>query len=108
VLLPAVAALIVVAELIAYEGAPEGLAAAAFGIAVAAVLLHVALPRTDPAAHGLLAWSFGLTALFTLVAFWSALPFAFGAAAIAARPRSVPAALGALALLLGLVFCILA
>jgi hypothetical protein len=108
VFLPAVTVLIVVAELIAYDFALAGVLAAAFGIAVAAVLVHVALPRTPPEAHGVLAWSFGLTALFTLVAFWSALPFAFGAAAIVARPRSVPAALGALALLLGLVFCILA
>ena len=108
VLLGALAALILAAELVAYDGALVAVAVAALGVAVAAALIHGALPRTDPAAHGLLAWSFALTALFTTIAFWSALPFAFGAAAIAARPRSVAAALGALALLLALVFCILA
>jgi hypothetical protein len=106
--IPALALLIVVAELLAYGVGLPALGVALFGIAVAAVLLHLALPRTDPAAHGLLAWSFGLTALFTTVAFWSALPFAFGGAAIAARPRSIPAILGGISILLALVFCILA
>ncbi|HEV2812677.1 MAG TPA: hypothetical protein VGW10_05430 [Solirubrobacteraceae bacterium] len=108
-MLVAIAVLAVVAELLAYDG-PAGLGAAAFGIAVGALLVHVVVPRTDRAAHGLLAWSFGLTALFTTVAFWSALPFAFAAGAYAAAGRATapPAVLGAIATVIASVFCILA
>ncbi len=110
-LLAATAALILVAELFANDGAPVAtLALTAWGTAVTAVLLLVVLPRTDPRAHGVLAVSFGVTALFTCLAFWSALPFAFGAGAIAAarRPFAVPAVLGALGMILALAFCIIA
>ncbi|HEV2999827.1 MAG TPA: hypothetical protein VGW75_03720 [Solirubrobacteraceae bacterium] len=110
-LLGATALLIVVAELFANDAEPAGtLVLSAFGIAVAAVLLLAVLPRVDPRAHGILAASFALTALFTCVAYWSALPFAFGAAAVAAsrRPTAPAALLGAFAVVLALVFCIIA
>ena len=105
----ALAVLAVVAELCAYDG-PAGLGAAAFGIAIGALLVYVVVPRVDPAAHGLLAWSFGLTALFTTVAFWSALPFAFAAGAFAAagRASAPPAVIGVIAAAVASVFCILA
>lgn len=110
-LLGATALVIVVAELFANDAEPLGtIVLSAFGIAVAATLLLVVLPRVDPRAHGILAASFALTALVTCVAFWSALPFAFGAAAIAAseRPTAPAALLGAFALVVALVFCIFA
>ncbi len=109
-LLAAAAALILLAELLAHGASAAWLGVSAFGIAVAATLLLVALPRVDPAGHGLLAISFAATALFTTVAFWSALPFAFGVAAIAAAPRpAAPTAiLGALAMAVALTFCIIA
>ena len=108
-LLGGVAAVSVAAELLAY-GSAAGLAAAAFGTAVAAVLILVVLPRVDPRAHGVLAISFALSALFTCLAFWSALPFAFGAAAIAAAGRAThPAAItGIVASALAATFCVLA
>ncbi|MDQ3741417.1 MAG: hypothetical protein M3389_10805 [Actinomycetota bacterium] len=82
----------------------------AFGIAVAAVLLLGVLPRVDQSAHPILATSFGVTALFTCVAFWSALPFAFGAGAVAAarRPTSPAALLGILGAVVAFVFCVIA
>ena len=101
-----VAAVSVVAELIAYDDVLPALGAAAFGTAVAALLVHLVLPRVDPAAHGILAISFGLSALFTTIAFWSALPFAFAVAA--ARAGRAGAVLGGIATVIALVFCILA
>jgi hypothetical protein len=59
---------------------------------------------------------FAVLALVTTVAFWSALPFAFGAAALAASapPADEPAsgvppaaALGALAIVAAFAFCII-
>jgi hypothetical protein len=105
------AALIVVAELFANDAQPLGtLVLSAFGIGVTALLLFVVLPRVDPAGHPVLAASFAVTALLTCVAFWSALPFAFGAGAVAAakRPTAVPAVLGVLAAIVAFVFCIIA
>jgi hypothetical protein len=108
-LLAAVAAVAAVAELLAYESA-AGLVAALFGVAVAALLVLAVLPRVDPAAHPVLAVSFGLTALVTCVAFWSALPFAFAAGALAAsgRPSAPGAVLGAIGAAAAFAFCIMA
>jgi hypothetical protein len=110
-LLAPAAVLIVVAEGFVNDGDVGPWAGLSlWGIGLTALLLLVALPRTDPSAHPLLAWSFGITALFTCVAFWSALPFAFGTAAVAAarRPTAPAALLGIAALLLATAFCILA
>ena len=111
-LLAAIAPIIVIAELLAHDAKlPDWLVLSAWGIGLAALLLLVVLPRVDRSAWPVLSLSFGVTALITCVAFWSALPFAFGAAAIAASEerRTAPGAvLGALAMLLALVFCIIA
>ena len=110
-LLSATAALTVVAELFANDAEPLGtLVLSAFGIGVTALLLFVVVPRVDPAGHPVLAASFALTALITCVAFWSALPFAFGAGAVAAsqRPTAVPAILGAIAMVVAMAFSIIA
>ncbi len=111
-LLTATAGIILVAELfVNLDGSPLAFAGlSAFGIGVTALLLLVVLPRTDPAAQPVLAASFGITALFTCVAFWSALPFAFGAGAIAAarRPTAPAAILGIIGIVIGFVFCVLA
>ncbi len=111
-LLGATAGIILVAELfVNLDGSVVAFAGlSAFGIGVTALLLLVVLPRTEPAAHPVLAASFGITALFTCVAFWSALPFAFGAGAIAAarRPTAPAAILGIIGIVIGFVFCVLA
>ena len=108
-LLALVAVVSAVAEVLAYESA-AGLGAAAFGTAVAAVLLLVVLPRVDRRAHPVLAVSFAASALFTCLAFWSALPFAFGAGAVGAAGRlSHPAAVtGLAAMAVATAFCVLA
>ncbi len=110
-LLATTAVLVVVAELFANDADLAGtLVLSAFGIAVAALLVLVVLPRVDPAAHPLLAVSFAVSALITCVAFWSALPFAFGAGAIAAtgRATALPSLLAGFAMVIALVFCIIA
>lgn len=108
-LLALVAVVSAVAEVLAYESA-VGLGVAAFATAIAALAILVVLPRVDPRARPVLAVSFAVTALFTCLAFWSGLPFAFGAAAIAAAGRlGHPAAVtGAVAMVLAAVFCVLA
>lgn len=63
------------------------LGASAFGIALTALLLLVAVPHIDPQNRGTAVLAFGIAAAVTVVAFWSMLPFALGAAALeAARP----------------------
>ena len=93
------------------------LALSAFGIAVTALLLLVVVPRLG--AGGGAALVFGVLAIITVVVFWSTLPFAFGAAALAASsPRDdqpaatgthvkAGAALGLLAWLAALVLCVI-
>ena len=105
-----VAVVAFVAESLAYENVLAALVVTAFGIGVAAVFVYVALPRLDASIHPFLAISFGVTALFTTIAFWGGLPFGFGAAAIVAaeRPASVGAILGVLAIVIASVFCIIA
>lgn len=126
-LLAAIAVIILVAELFANaidvgntdaeESSVGGwLGLSAFGIAVTALLLFVVLPRIDAASLRTAAMVFAVLALVTNVVFWSALPFAFGAAGlaasapVAAQPGSdnVPAAaLSALAIVAGFVFCVI-
>jgi hypothetical protein len=127
-LLFVVAVIIVIAELFANlldvgeNDADEGsvgawLGLSAFGIAVTALLLLYVVPRLR---RGSPAVVFGVLAIITLAIFWSALPFAFGAAAIAAsapgdeQPTTAAggglkagAALGVLAIIAGFVFCII-
>lgn len=58
-----------------------------FGIALTAVLLLVAVPKIDRQHRPMAVLGFGIGAVVTAVAFWSALPFALGAAAFhAANP----------------------
>ena len=75
---------------------------------VAALLFGRVLPQAaDPARA---AWILAGLAIVTLVAFWSGLPFVFGMGALysAARAgRTAPAALGALAIVLGVVACLI-
>lgn len=127
-LLAGVAVIIVVAELFANfvdvgdddsDGGSVGewLGLSAFGIAVAALLLLVVVPRLRRAGNA--AVVLGVLALVTVVVFWSALPFAFGAAAIAAsapgdeQPTAAAsslkagAALGVLAIVAAFVFCVI-
>jgi hypothetical protein len=130
-LLVGIAAVIVVAELFAnvvdvgnHDTSSEGsvggwLGLSAFGIAVTALLLLVVLPRISPARRRTAALVFGILAIVTVVAFWSALPFALGAAAIAAAtdPEGEAAgdggslaragsAFGSVAILVAFVLCI--
>lgn len=53
-----------------------------FGIAVTALLLLVAVPRLPREHRRTAVLGFGIAAVVTVVVFWSALPFAFGAAAL--------------------------
>ena len=55
-----------------------------FGIALSAVLLLVAVPRLPADMRRIAVLGFGIGAVITCLAFWSALPFALGIAAIAA------------------------
>jgi hypothetical protein len=55
-----------------------------FGIALTAVLLLVVVPRLPRENRRIAVLAFGGGAVVTCAAFWSALPFALGAAAIAA------------------------
>jgi hypothetical protein len=93
--------------------------ASLFGIALSAVLLLVAVPRL-PAEHRRTAvLGFGIGAVVTCLVFWSALPFALGIAAIAAAapgddtpegtdpaPSTAGALLGALAIVVAFVLCL--
>ena len=105
-----VAVLALVAESLAHDDVLVAAAVTAFAIAVAALLTHAALRRVEPPARPILALCFGATAVFTTVAFWSALPFGFGAAAIASsgRAASLASLLAGFAMLLATVFCIVA
>ena len=55
-----------------------------FGIALTAVLLLVAVPRVPGDRRTLAVLGFGIGAVLFCAIFWSAIPFALGAAAIAA------------------------
>src|SRR5919199_4229091 len=93
-LLALISALILVAELFANEiiagddaDAGGWIGLSLFGIAVAAVLVFVAVPRIAARNRRTAVLAFGIAAVVTCAIFWSALPFALGAAALAAaRP----------------------
>jgi hypothetical protein len=127
-LLAAAAAVIVIAELFANgilggdEDSSVGgwIGFSLFGIALTAVLLLVAVPalRGDQRRTAVLA--FGIGAVVTCVVFWSAIPFALGAAAIAAAgpaddtphgtepaPSTTGVLLGALAIVAAFIFCVI-
>jgi hypothetical protein len=93
---------------------------AAFGIAVTALLLYVVVPRIGGDSRRTVALVFGVLSVVTVLVFWSALPFAFGAAAIAAAApgegaapagragaSSLALALAALGIVAGFVACII-
>jgi hypothetical protein len=80
------------------------------GVAVilTAVLFGRALPQTDNPQRA--AWILAVLALVTLFAFWSGLPMVLGTGAIysgARAGRAAPAAAGALAVVLGVVGCLI-
>jgi hypothetical protein len=97
-LLIAISVVIVVAELFANgivledeegEGSVGGMIGLSlFGIALTAVLLLVVVPRLPADRRRTAVLAFGGAAVVTCLVFWSALPFALGAAALAAAgPR---------------------
>ena len=108
--LAAVAVLALVAESLAHDDVLVAAAVTAFAMGVAALLTHAARRRVDASARPILALCFGATAVFTTVAFWSALPYGFGAAAVATsgRASSLASFLAGFAMLLATVFCIVA
>ena len=90
-----------------------------FGIAVSAILLLVVVPRLPADQRRVAVLGFGAGAVVTCVAFWSALPFALGVAAIAAAgprddtpegtapaPSTAGVLLGVLAIVAAFVLCI--
>ena len=83
-----------------------------FGIALTAVLVLVVAPRIPRDSRRIAVLGFGIGAVVTVVAFWSMLPFALGAAALAlAAPaddtaegeREAPSTAGVLLALLAIV-----
>jgi hypothetical protein len=92
-LLIAISVIILIAELFANEivAGDEGdddvggwIGLSLFGIAVAAVLVLVVVPRLRGPGRRNAVLAFGIAAVVLCVIFWSALPFALGAAALAA------------------------
>ena len=97
-LLIAISVVIVVAELFANgiilgDDAEQGsvggwIGLSLFGIALTAVLLLVVIPKLSNEHRRTAVLGFGAGAVVTCLVFWSALPFALGAAALyAAAPR---------------------
>jgi hypothetical protein len=85
------AAIILIAELFANEiiagddpDAGGWIGLSAFGIAVLALLVLVVVPRVAQQQRRSWTLGLGVTAIITCAVFWSALPFAFGAATLAA------------------------
>jgi hypothetical protein len=91
-LLVAISVVIVVAELFAngivFDDADSSVGGwiglSLFGIALTAVLLLIAVPRVPGEHRRTAVLGFGAGAVLTCAVFWSALPFALGAAALAA------------------------
>lgn len=128
-LLIAISAVIVVAELFANSiilagdedssvGGWVGLSL--FGIALTAVLLLVVVPRLPNENRRMVVLGFGVGAVVTCAVFWSAIPFALGAAAIAAAgpgddtpegtapaPSTAGVLLGALAIVAAFILCVI-
>jgi hypothetical protein len=127
-LLVGISVVILVAELFANEivlgdegdGEVGGwIGLSVFGIAVAAVLVFVVVPRIAARNRPTAVLAFGIAAVVTCVVFWSALPFALGAAALAAAapaddtpegdaraPSSAGVLLALLAIVAAFVFCL--
>ena len=91
-----------------------------FGIALTAVLLLVVVPKLPGDQRRTAVLGFGIAAVVTCVVFWSAMPFALGAAAIAAAgpaddtphgtepaPATAGVLLGGLAIVAAFIFCII-
>ena len=103
------------------EGSVGGwIGLSAFGIAVTALLVLVAVPRLDGSQRRTAVLGFGIAALVTVVVFWSTLPFAFGAAALAAAapgdddvegeapaPSSAGVIIALLGMVAGFVLCVI-
>jgi hypothetical protein len=128
-LLIAISIVIVIAELFANavvlgdegEGSVAGwIGLSVFGIAVTAVLLLVVVPRLPNQQRRTAVLGFGGGAVVTCVIFWSALPFALGAAALAAAgpqddspegtgpaPSTAGVLLAVLAIVAAFVLCII-
>jgi hypothetical protein len=93
-LLVVMSVVILVAELFANEiiggndpSAGGWISLSAFGIAVMVVLVLVVVPRVSAETRRSWTLGLGIASVVTCVAFWSALPFAFAAATLAAsRP----------------------
>ena len=92
-LLVGISVLIVIAELFANALVLSGdedsslsgwIGLSLFGIALTAVLLLVVVPRLPREHRTMIVLGFGIGAVLTCAIFWSAIPFALGAAAIAA------------------------
>jgi hypothetical protein len=127
-LLVATSVIILIAELFANEIVlgDEGDASVSgwiglslFGIALTAVLLLVAVPRLPQEHRRNAVLGFGIGAVVFCVVFWSAIPFALGAAAIAAAgprddspegtesaPSTAGVLLGVLAIIAAFILCI--
>jgi hypothetical protein len=91
-----------------------------FGIALTAVLLLVAVPRLPREHRRTAVLGFGIGAVVTCAIFFTAIPFALGAAAIAAAapgddtaegtaeaPTTAGVLLGVLAIVAAFIFCII-
>jgi hypothetical protein len=120
------AAIIMIAELFANEiiGGDEAdaggwIGLSAFGIAVMALLVLVVVPRVAPDQRRSWTLGLGVAAIITCAVFWSALPFAFGAATLVAAspgeenpgetgpaPASAGVILAALSYVVAFVLCI--
>ena len=90
-----------------------------FGIALTAVLLLVVVPRLPREHRRAAVLGFGVAAVVTCAVFWSAIPFALGAAAMAGAgpdddspqgmdpaPSTAGVLLGALAIVAAFVLCL--
>jgi len=128
-LLVAISVVIVVAELFANgivlggeEDSSVGgwIGLSLFGIALTAVLLLVVVPRLQSQQRRTAVLAFGGGAVVTCVVFWSAIPFALGAAAIAAAgpqddtpegtepaPSTAGVLLGVLAIVAAFILCLI-
>ena len=83
----------------------------ALGIALTCVLVFVVVPRIDAGSRRNAVLGFGIGAVVTVLVFWSTLPFALGAAALAAAgpvddslegEAAAPSSAGVLLALLGM------
>jgi hypothetical protein len=128
-LLVAISVIIVVAELFANaivlagdEDSSVGgwIGLSLFGIALSAILLLVVVPRLPGESRRTAVLGFGAGAVVTCVVFWSAIPFALGAAAIAAAgplddtadgtapaPSTAGVLLAALAIVAAFILCMI-